>query len=161
MSLVSTGGDNCVREWRRALLGVKAQTSKGEAYVTLLYGDEFQPGVRVLGKSTKNTSSSKDMLVLVYDYAKKLLKFESKRFWGVYTKLKVFNMTNYKKGVMVVEPSEAVFNDIIYSQNVGLYMLANKVPPHRGVLDKRNRSGRTGPPKRRGPKLERMQRGGP
>lgn len=23
-----------------------------------------------------------------------------KRFWGVYTKLKIFNMTNYKKGII-------------------------------------------------------------
>ncbi|KAE8713275.1 Inositol phosphorylceramide glucuronosyltransferase 1 [Hibiscus syriacus] len=153
----------------KALLGVKAQTSKDEAYVTLLYGDEFLLGVRVLGKSIKNTGSSKDMVVLVSDgvsdYAKKLLKADGwivekisllenpnqvrpKRFWGVYTKLKIFNMTNYKKvvyldadtivvksiedlfkcekfcanlkhserlnsGVMVVEPSEAVFNDMI------------------------------------------------
>ncbi|KAK8546439.1 hypothetical protein V6N13_067661 [Hibiscus sabdariffa] len=89
----------------------------------LFYGDEFQLGVRVLGKSIKNTGSSKDMFVLVSDgvsdYAKKLLKADDgctvekisllenpnqvrpKRFWGVYTKLKLFNMTNYKKVVYV------------------------------------------------------------
>ncbi|KAI6692773.1 hypothetical protein NL676_020483 [Syzygium grande] len=84
------------------------------------------------------------------------------RFWGVYTKLKTFNMTSYKKnhserlnsGVMVVEPSETVFSDMmgkvqalccytgevlksrpvpemerlstLYNADVGLYMLANK-----------------------------------
>ncbi|MBA0785678.1 hypothetical protein Gotri_024971 [Gossypium trilobum] len=105
----------------------------------------------------------------VSDYAKKLLKADGwmvemisllanpnqvrpKRFWGVYTKLKIFNMTNYKKvvyldadtivvksiedlfkcqkfcanlkhserlnsGVMVVEPSEAVFNDMMSKVN--------------------------------------------
>lgn len=28
-----------------------------------------------------------------------------KRFWGVYTKLKIFNMTNYKKGIFVYRGS--------------------------------------------------------
>ncbi|OMO96043.1 Glycosyl transferase, family 8 [Corchorus olitorius] len=153
----------------KAALGARAQLSSTEAYVTLLYGDEFLLGVRVLGKSIRNTGSTKDMVALVSDgvsdYAKKLLKADGwivekisllanpnqvrpKRFWGVYTKLKIFNMTNYKKvvyldadtivvktiedlfkcekfcanlkhserlnsGVMVVEPSEALFNDMM------------------------------------------------
>ncbi|KAG4914037.1 hypothetical protein JHK86_054470 [Glycine max] len=140
-----------------------------EAYVTLLYGDEFLLGVRVLGKSIRNTGSNKDMVVLVSDgvsdYAKSLLRADGwivemisllanpnrvrpKRFWGVYTKLKIFNMTDYKKvvyldadtivvkniddlfkcgkfcanlkhserlnsGVMVVEPSATLFNDMM------------------------------------------------
>ncbi|KAH9605474.1 hypothetical protein KSS87_006089 [Heliosperma pusillum] len=95
----------------------RIQLSK-EAYVTLLYGDEFVLGVRVLGKSIKDTNSHKDMVVLVSDgvsdYAKSLLEADGwivemisllenpnrvrpTRFWGVYTKLKIFNMTNYKK----------------------------------------------------------------
>lgn len=49
-----------------------------EAYVTLLYGDEFLLGVRVLGKSIRDTGTKKDMVVLVSDgvsdYAKKLLQ---------------------------------------------------------------------------------------
>ncbi|XP_073148253.1 inositol phosphorylceramide glucuronosyltransferase 1 [Henckelia pumila] len=145
-----------------------SQNSK-EAYVTLLYGDEFLLGVRVLGKSIRDTGSTKDMVTLASDgvsnYAKKLLKADGwivktisllenpnqvrpSRFWGVYTKLKIFNMTDYKKvvyldadtivvksiedlfkcrnfcanlkhserlnsGVMVVEPSEEVFNDMM------------------------------------------------
>ncbi|XVE62699.1 hypothetical protein DITRI_Ditri06bG0140700 [Diplodiscus trichospermus] len=157
----------------KAVVGAKAQPSSKEAYVTLLYGDEFLLGVRVLGKSIRDTGSTKDMVVLVSDgvsnYAKKLLKADGwivekisllanpnqvrpKRFWGVYTKLKIFNMTNYKKvvyldadtivvksiedlfkcekfcvnlkhserlnsGVMVVEPSEAVFNDMMSKVN--------------------------------------------
>ncbi|KAL4305745.1 hypothetical protein HN51_039731 [Arachis hypogaea] len=148
-------------------LGASVRTD--EAYVTLLYGDEFLLGVRVLGKSIRNTGSTKDMVVLVSDgvsdYAKNLLRADGwivemisllanpnrvrpKRFWGVYTKLKIFNMTNYKKvvyldadtivvkniddlfkcqkfcanlkhserlnsGVMVVEPSETLFNDMM------------------------------------------------
>uniref|UniRef100_A0A1J3FEJ8 Hexosyltransferase n=1 Tax=Noccaea caerulescens TaxID=107243 RepID=A0A1J3FEJ8_NOCCA len=157
-----------------AILSIQFKGSFGsestkEAYVTLLYGDEFLLGVRVLGKSIRDTGSNKDMVVLVSDgvsdYSKKLLKADKwkvekisllanpnqahpKRFWGVYTKLKIFNMTDYKKvvyldadtivvkniedlfkcskfcanlkhserlnsGVMVVEPSEALFNDMM------------------------------------------------
>ncbi|CAH1420047.1 unnamed protein product [Lactuca virosa] len=140
-----------------------------EAYVTLLYGDEFMLGARVLGKSIRDTRSTKDMVILVSDgvsdYAKSLLQADGwivnqisllenpnqvrpTRFWGVYTKLKIFNMTNYDKvvyldadtivvknidilfkcgkfcanlkhserlnsGVMVVEPSEKLFKDMI------------------------------------------------
>ncbi|XAR53579.1 Glucuronosyltransferase [Bertholletia excelsa] len=146
-----------------------ARQSTKEAYVTLLYGDEFVLGVRVLGKSIRDTGSTKEMVVLVSDgvseYAKKLLQADGwkvepitllenpnqvrpTRFWGVYTKLKIFNMTEYKKvvyldadtivvksiedlfkcgkfcanlkhserlnsGVMVLEPSQAVFNDMM------------------------------------------------
>ncbi|KFK26089.1 hypothetical protein AALP_AA8G201300 [Arabis alpina] len=146
-----------------------SESSKEAAYVTLLYGDEFLLGVRVLGKSIRDTGSNKDMVALVSDgvseYSKKLLKADGwkvekisllanpnqvhpTRFWGVYTKLKIFNMTDYKKvvyldadtivvkniedlfkcskfcanlkhserlnsGVMVVEPSEVLFNDMM------------------------------------------------
>ncbi|KAJ8511323.1 hypothetical protein OPV22_001757 [Ensete ventricosum] len=144
-----------------------------DAYVTLLYGDEFLLGVRVLGKSIRDTGSTKDMVVLVSDgvseSAKKLLDADGwivqhisllanpnhvrpKRFWGVYTKLKIFNMTDYRKvvyldadtivvksiedlfkcgkfcanlkhserlnsGVMVVEPSESTFRDMMSQVN--------------------------------------------
>ncbi|CAI9091477.1 OLC1v1026517C1 [Oldenlandia corymbosa var. corymbosa] len=150
-----------------------SRSSSSEAYVTLLYGDEFLLGVRVLGKSIRDTGSSKDMVVLVSDgvsdYANQLLRADGwivekisllanpnqvrpKRFWGVYTKLKIFNLTKYKKvvyldadtivvkniddlfkcgkfcanlkhserlnsGVMVVEPSEEVFKDMMSKVN--------------------------------------------
>ncbi|KAL6651043.1 hypothetical protein ACP70R_009968 [Stipagrostis hirtigluma subsp. patula] len=144
------------------LAGVATATTE-EAYVTLLYGDEFVLGVRVLGKSIRDTGTRRDMVVLVSDgvseYSRKLLEADGwivnritllanpnqvrpKRFWGVYTKLKIFNMTAYKKdtvvvksiedlfkcgkfcgnlkhsermnsGVMVVEPSESLFKDMI------------------------------------------------
>lgn len=157
-----------------ALMAGKSCWAKtDEAYVTLLYGDEFLLGVRVLGKSIWDTGSSKDMVVLVSDgvsdYAKKLLRADGwivepislltnpnqvrpKRFWGVYTKLKIFNLTRYRKvvyldadtivlkniddlfkcgrfcanlkhserlnsGVMVVEPSETVFKDMMSKVN--------------------------------------------
>ncbi|XBI93518.1 hypothetical protein VPH35_030351 [Triticum aestivum] len=149
------------------LAGAAAATE--EAYVTLLYGDEFVLGVRVLGKSIRDTGTRRDMVVLVSDgvseYSRQLLEADGwivkritllanpnqvrpTRFWGVYTKLKIFNMTSYKKvvyldadtvvvksiedvfkcgkfcgnlkhsermnsGVMVVEPSETVFKDMI------------------------------------------------
>ena len=52
--------------------------SSDEAYVTLLYGDEFLLGVRVLGKSIRDTGSNRDMVALVSDgvseYATKLLE---------------------------------------------------------------------------------------
>ncbi|XP_052179785.1 inositol phosphorylceramide glucuronosyltransferase 1 isoform X2 [Diospyros lotus] len=151
------------------LNSIHARQSSNEAYVTLLYGDEFLLGVRVLGKSIRDTGSTKDMVVLVSDgvseFSKKLLQADGwnvepisllanpnqvrpQRFWGVYTKLKIFNMTNYKKvvyldadtivvksiedlfkcgkfcanlkhserlnsGVMVLEPSQTVFNDMM------------------------------------------------
>ncbi|XP_057550157.1 inositol phosphorylceramide glucuronosyltransferase 1 [Amaranthus tricolor] len=102
--------------------GVDARRTQSteDAYVTLLYGDEFVLGVRVLGKSIRDTGSKKDMVVLVSDgvsdYAKTLLEADGwiiekisllenpnrirpTRFWGVYTKLKIFNMTNYRKVV--------------------------------------------------------------
>ncbi|XP_019439927.1 PREDICTED: inositol phosphorylceramide glucuronosyltransferase 1 [Lupinus angustifolius] len=155
-------------------LSIQFESSLGSkrtdvAYVTLLYGDEFLLGVRVLGKSIRDTGSNKDMVVLVSDgvsdFANNLLQADGwivekisllenpnqvrpKRFWGVYTKLKIFNMTDYKKvvyldadtivvknveelfkcgkfcanlkhserlnsGVMVLEPSEALFNDMM------------------------------------------------
>lgn len=153
-------------------IGVSSARSE-EAYVTLLYGDEFVLGVRVLGKSIRDTGSTKDMVVLasdgVSDYAKRLLQADGwkvelisllanpnqvrpKRFWGVYTKLKIFNMTAYKKvvyldadtivvkniedlfqcrrfcanlkhserlnsGVLVVEPSESLFKDMMSKVN--------------------------------------------
>ncbi|CAM6105868.1 unnamed protein product [Calypogeia fissa] len=98
----------------------KQQTSM--AYVTLLYGDEFLLGVRVLGKSIKNTGTTKDMVALVSKgvtpEAMDLLEADGwivtqiellanpnshrpARFWGVYTKLKIFNMTNYDKVVFL------------------------------------------------------------
>ncbi|KAL0823713.1 hypothetical protein YC2023_014358 [Brassica napus] len=151
------------------LNGSFGSESSKEAYVTLLYGDEFLLGVRVLGKSIRDTGSDKDMVALVSDgvsdYSKNLLKADGwkvekisllanpnqvhpTRFWGVYTKLKIFNMTDYNKvvyldadtivvkniddlfkcskfcanlkhserlnsGVMVVEPSQALFNDMM------------------------------------------------
>ncbi|XP_061371340.1 inositol phosphorylceramide glucuronosyltransferase 1-like isoform X3 [Gastrolobium bilobum] len=160
------------------LVSVQSEASLGSqrtdvAYVTLLYGDEFLLGVRVLGKSIRDTGSNKDMVVLVSDgvsdYTNNLLRADGwivekisllanpnqvrpKRFWGVYTKLKIFNMTDYKKvvyldadtivvknieelfkcgkfcanlkhserlnsGVMVLQPSTTVFNDMMSKVN--------------------------------------------
>ncbi|KAF4388949.1 hypothetical protein F8388_026678, partial [Cannabis sativa] len=128
-----------------------------EAYVTLLYGDEFLLGVRVLGKSIKDTRSTKDMVVLVSDgvsdYAMTLLKADGwivkkisllenpnqvrpTRFWVVYLdadtivvksiedlfKCRKFcaNLKHSERlnsGVMVVEPSQKVFDDMMSKVN--------------------------------------------
>ncbi|GJX42369.1 inositol phosphorylceramide glucuronosyltransferase 1 [Tanacetum coccineum] len=160
--------DACVNKYVVIEAAAPSNSNK-EAYVTLLYGDEFLLGVRVLGKSIRDTKTTREMVVLVSDgvssYAKKLLMADGwivtpisllqnpnqvrpTRFWGVYTKLKIFNMTDYKKvvyldadtivvkniddlfkcgkfcanlkhserlnsGVMVVEPSAELFNDMV------------------------------------------------
>lgn len=91
-----------------------------QAYATLLYGDEFLLGVRVLGKSLRDTGVTKDMVALVSDGVSeggiRLLEADGwiveriellanpnskrpTRFWGVYTKLKIFNMTEYRRVV--------------------------------------------------------------
>jgi len=62
--------------------GVKVQVPRSrktlEAYATLLYGDEFLLGVRVLGKSIRDTGTTRDMVALVSDgvspYAVQLLQ---------------------------------------------------------------------------------------
>jgi len=97
-----------------------SQQRTAQAYATLLYGDEFLLGVRVLGKSIRDTGVDKDMVALVSDGVSKsgielleadgwrveridLLKNPNSkrpaRFWGVYTKLRIFNMTDYEKVV--------------------------------------------------------------
>ncbi|KAL2611443.1 hypothetical protein R1flu_023135 [Riccia fluitans] len=111
------------RESSLSLIHGKARKQQSnQAYTTLLYGDEFLLGVRVLGKSIKVTGTDKDMVVLVSkgvsSEAMELLEADGwivehidllenpnskkkrpSRFWGVYTKLKIFNMTNYEKVV--------------------------------------------------------------
>lgn len=100
--------------------------------MTLLYGDEFALGVRVLGKSIRDTGTTKDMVVLVSEGvsrgATQLLEADGwiveriellanpntkrpKRFWGVYTKLKIFNMTSYKK-VLYLDADTIVLKSI-------------------------------------------------
>jgi inositol phosphorylceramide glucuronosyltransferase 1 len=55
-----------------------ATVASDEAYVTLLYGDQFVLGARVLGKSIRDTGTTKDLVALVSDgvstYAQELLK---------------------------------------------------------------------------------------
>lgn len=61
-----------------ALLLAGAAATTEEAYVTLLYGDEFVLGARVLGKSLRDTGTRRDMVVLVSDgvseYSRQLLQ---------------------------------------------------------------------------------------
>ncbi|KAG6546612.1 hypothetical protein Mapa_011801 [Marchantia paleacea] len=169
----SGGSPVSERESALSLIRGKArrQRQSSQAYATLLYGDEFLLGVRVLGKSIRDTGADKDMVALVSKGvspgAMELLEADGwivehidllenpnskskrpARFWGVYTKLKIFNMTNYQKvvyldadtivtrsiedlflcqkfcanlkhserlnsGVMVVEPSRELFEDML------------------------------------------------
>jgi len=116
--LPSTAGPHSLSS-KAGLSQATSQNHRTEyAYATLLYGDEFLLGVRVLGKSIQNTGATKDMVALVSDGVSnagiRLLEADGwiveriellanpnskrpTRFWGVYTKLKIFNMTEYKK----------------------------------------------------------------
>ncbi|KAL0303702.1 UNVERIFIED_CONTAM: Inositol phosphorylceramide glucuronosyltransferase 1 [Sesamum radiatum] len=131
--------------------GALGSQNSEEAYVTLLYGDEFLLGVRVLGKSIRDTGSTKDMVALVSDgvsnYAKKLLQLFSGcvkigACWitdfvsVVYLDADTIVVKNIEdlfkcqkfcanlkhserlnSGVMVVEPSEEVFKDMMTKVN--------------------------------------------
>ena len=61
----SFGTDNHQVLHLRSKKSSPSSFSSSQAYVTLLYGDEFALGVRVLGKSLRDTGTSKDMVVLV------------------------------------------------------------------------------------------------
>ncbi|KDD73670.1 hypothetical protein H632_c1943p0, partial [Helicosporidium sp. ATCC 50920] len=98
-----------------------------QAYVSLLYGDDFLLALRVLGQSLKETDSTRDMVALavsdsVSAEAEEILSLEGwhvrrvsaisnpgrwtgadaafpPRFWAVYTKLLAFNLTEYTRVV--------------------------------------------------------------
>ena len=146
---------------------VQPQAKSKEAYVTLLYGG-FLLGARVLGQSIRDTGTQKDLVVLctegVSKKSREILKSDgwivqqvgtiknpypgATHFSGVYSKLHIWNMTDYERvifldsdilvvsnidhlfdcgtfcasyrdsdlfnsGVLVVEPSLAVFNDMV------------------------------------------------
>ncbi len=149
----------------------KSPNHTSEAYVSLVYGDYYNwLGVRVLGQSLLDTGTAKDRVALctntVSDETKELLQADgwiikpvstinpySKRrsdyYFSAYSKLHVWNMTEYERvvyldsdvlvltnidhlfdcgtfcaayevlyyifnsGVMVVEPSTTVFNDMM------------------------------------------------
>ena len=61
-----------------AAANIEWNSASEEVYATLLYGDEFLLGVRVLGKSIRDTGATRDMVVLVSDgvsdYGKRLLQ---------------------------------------------------------------------------------------
>ncbi|GAQ88435.1 glycogenin [Klebsormidium nitens] len=89
-----------------------------EAYVTLLYAEEFLLGVRVLGQSLRESGTKNDLVALiskgVTDKGAELLQADGwivkrvellsnpnskhpTRFWGVYTKLTIFNLVEYER----------------------------------------------------------------
>ncbi|URE07156.1 cryptochrome 2 [Musa troglodytarum] len=105
-----------------------------DAYVTLLYGDEFLLGVRVLGKSIRDTGSTKDMVVLVSDgvsdYAKKLLDVGDQGFLNSYysdfPNAHVFEPDLSSDAMNSIPVPEMQRLSTLYNADVGLYMLANK-----------------------------------
>mmetsp|Transcript_7207 Transcript_7207/g.44844 ORF Transcript_7207/g.44844 Transcript_7207/m.44844 type:complete len:557 (-) Transcript_7207:420-2090(-) len=108
--------------------------STEEAYTTLLYGDSFLLGVRVLGQSIRETGTRKDLVCIASDASEdsirtleedgwKVVVAETiqnpstgpghkfpKRFWGVYTKLSIFKLP-YKK-VIYLDADTIVVNSI-------------------------------------------------
>lgn len=86
--------------WLTSVQSEASMVSQSErtdvAYVTLLYGDEFLLGVRVLGKSIRDTGSNKDMVVLVSDgvsdYAIHLLQVHSPPCFSILNCIGEFDM---------------------------------------------------------------------
>eukprot|EP00201_Polytomella_parva_P011545 CAMPEP_0175073890 /NCGR_PEP_ID=MMETSP0052_2-20121109/20886_1 /TAXON_ID=51329 ORGANISM="Polytomella parva, Strain SAG 63-3" /NCGR_SAMPLE_ID=MMETSP0052_2 /ASSEMBLY_ACC=CAM_ASM_000194 /LENGTH=325 /DNA_ID=CAMNT_0016341895 /DNA_START=35 /DNA_END=1009 /DNA_ORIENTATION=+ len=99
-----------------------------EAYVTLIYGESFVLGARVLGRSLKETETTRDVVALVTDSISNasIITLEGEgwrvarvatvknpgrgpqagqgypsRFWAVYTKLYIFSLTEYRKVVFL------------------------------------------------------------
>ncbi|KAI6692776.1 hypothetical protein NL676_020486 [Syzygium grande] len=107
-----------------APIGSQPSPRGGEAY-----GDEFLLGVRMLGKSIRDTGATKDMVVLVSNgvsyYAKKLLqvvyldidtivvKSMEDLFKCVKFCANLKHSERLNSGVMVAEPSETVFSDMM------------------------------------------------
>ena len=98
------------------------QLNSQEAYVTLLYGDVYMLGVRVLGQSLRNSKTDRDCIVLctedVTESTKKVLQNDgwiiksvqslpnpykgfSPRFVKVLTKLLIWTLTEYRKVVFI------------------------------------------------------------
>eukprot|EP00899_Mesostigma_viride_P022103 jgi/Mesvir1/3077/Mv12057-RA.2 len=93
-----------------------------EAYVTLLYDEEkFLMGVRVLGQSLRESGTQRDLVVITTSSSlatisllqadgwivKRVMTLQNpnaghpRRFWAVYTKLLVFNLTEYDRVVFL------------------------------------------------------------
>lgn len=105
-----------------AITAANHPKSQEEAFVTLIYSDDFVLPVRVLGHSLKKTETKRDLVVVVAGdvsnhnlatlaadgwriYRTEAIQNPSlwtqnggrghpQRFWGVYTKLMIFNLTN-------------------------------------------------------------------
>ncbi|KAK4353661.1 hypothetical protein RND71_025855 [Anisodus tanguticus] len=105
---------------------IKAESSE-EAYVTLLYGDEFLLGVRVLGKSIRDSGSTKDMIVLVSDGADVVyldtdtivVKSTEDLFKCGKFCANLKHSERLNSDVMVIEPSDEVFKDMMSSCCLG------------------------------------------
>ena len=126
----------------RDVAGKSTGLEKGskDAYVTLLYGDgKFVLGARVLGQSLRETGTTKDMIVLcttdVQESSKEVLRadgwtvkiidtienpykshFHGVHHTGIYSKLLIWNMTEYDRivfldsDVLVVKNIDRLFD---------------------------------------------------
>ncbi|CAD7702913.1 unnamed protein product [Ostreobium quekettii] len=128
----------------RATLEADAPRAPGsrEAYATLLYGDDFMLGVRVLGQSMRETNTDRDLVVLVtgniLPTSIETLMSDGwivkrvdtvfnpakgphpggfpQRFWAVYTKLSIFNLVEYDKVVYLDADTVMTKNsDVLFS----------------------------------------------
>ncbi|PRW56905.1 phosphoglucomutase PGM3 isoform B [Chlorella sorokiniana] len=102
-----------------ATTSAAAAAAARQAYATLLYGDDFLLGVRVLGQSLRETDTDRNLVVLVTedvsDSSVMTLMLDGwkkfpKRFAGVYTKLLIFNLTQYERVVYLDADTIAVRN---------------------------------------------------
>lgn len=113
----------CQRELQEYHLNKDPGKTSDHAFVTLLYGEDFVLGVRVLGQSIRDTKTSSDLVLIVTGKisASSLKSLQSDgwrirqvseianpakgpqtsgfpaKFSSVYTKLSIFNLVEYKK----------------------------------------------------------------
>ncbi len=119
-----------------------------DAYVTLLYGG-FLLGARVLGQSLRDTGTEKDFIALctetVSEETKDVLKADGwmirninsiqnpykdsstrgKYFFGVYSKLYVWNMTDYER-IVYLDSDTLVLSNIDHMFDCGTFCAAHR-----------------------------------
>lgn len=122
----------------------QASQRSSEAYVTLLYGQEYALGVRVLGQSLRNTNTDRDYIVLctedVSESTKAVLRSDgwivksvqslANPYEGfpsflvkVFTKLLIWTLTEYKK-VVYIDCDAIVLRNIDHLFRCGNFCVA-------------------------------------
>ena len=139
----------CASPWGAATLEDSESLSRqspgsSEAYVTLLYGEEYVLGVRVLGQSLRNSNTERDYVVLctedVSESIKSVLRSDGwivksvqslanpyKGFPSflvkVFTKLLIWTLTEYKK-VIYIDSDAIVLRNIDHLFRCGNFCVA-------------------------------------